>query len=248
MSDAPQQPAISRAFVLAAGLGKRMRPITATVPKPLVEVAGKALIDHALDRAAEGGIREAVVNIHWLADQMEGHLGRRTEAPSITISDEREALLETGGGVKKALAHFGEEPFVIFNSDSFWLEGPRPNVSRLIETWDPDAMDILLLVAPTATSLGYEGAGDFFMDPDSRLTWRGEREVAPFIYAGVAIVKPELFADTPEGSFSLTLLFGRAIERERLYGLRLDGQWLHVGTPEAIAAAEARVKESATAP
>ncbi|GJE57271.1 MULTISPECIES: nucleotidyltransferase family protein [Methylobacterium] len=248
MSDAPDPTAITRAFVLAAGLGKRMRPITATVPKPLVEVAGKALIDHALDRAAEGGITEAVVNIHWLADQMEGHLLRRTELPAITISDEREALLETGGGVKKALAQFGSEPFVVFNSDSFWLEGPKPNLSRLIAGWNAEAMDMLLLVAPTATSLGYDGAGDFFMDSGSRLAWRGEREVAPFIYAGVAILKPELFADTPDGSFSLTTLFARAIERERCYGLRLDGQWLHVGTPEAIAAAETRVKESASAP
>lgn len=248
MSEQPIHPAITRAFVLAAGLGKRMRPITATMPKPLVEVAGKALIDHALDRAAEGGIGTAVVNVHWLADQIEGHVSRREGAPEIVISDERDALLETGGGVKKALDRFGDEPFVVFNSDSFWLEGPKPNLGRLIESWRPETMDILLLVAPTATSLGYEGRGDFFMDADGRLTWRGEHEIAPFIYAGVAILKPELFTDTPEGSFSLTLLFGRAIERGRLHGLRLDGQWLHVGTPEAIAAAETRVKESAAAP
>lgn len=242
-----QRPAITRAFVLAAGLGKRMHPITATTPKPLVEVAGKALIDHALDRAAEGGIESAIVNVHWLADQMEGHLARREGAPAIVVSDERDVLLETGGGVKKALDRIGTEPFVVFNSDSFWLEGPKPNLGLLIEAWDPEAMDILLLVAPTATSLGYEGKGDFFMDPDGSLSWRGEREVAPFIYAGVAIVKPELFADTPDGPFSLTLLFGRAADKGRLHGLRLDGQWLHVGTPEAVAAAEARVKESAGA-
>ena len=244
MSDSPPSP-ITRAFVLAAGLGKRMRPITATMPKPLVEVAGKALLDHALDRAAEGGITDAVVNVHWLADQIEGHLSRRTGAPAVTISDERAALLETGGGVKKALDQFGSASFVVFNSDSFWLEGPEPNLGRLIAGWDAADMDILLLVAPTATSLGYEGAGDFFMDPDGRLSRRGERDIAPFIYAGVAILKPELFAGTPEGAFSLNLLFDRAIERERLYGLRLDGQWLHVGTPGAVAAAEAWVKESA---
>ena len=237
--------AITHAFVLAAGLGKRMRPITATVPKPLVEVAGRALIDHALDRAAEGGIAQAVVNVHYLADLIEGHVGRRTEAPSVRISDEREALLETGGGVKKALPLLGPDPFVVFNSDSFWLEGPKSNLVRLIETWRPDSMDILLLVAPTATSLGYEGAGDFVMTANGALQRRSEREVAPFIYAGVAILKPALFAQTPEGSFSLNLLFDRAIERERLFGLRLDGQWLHVGTPEAIQAAEARVKASA---
>lgn len=243
-----QPSAISRAFVLAAGLGKRMRPITATVPKPLVEVAGRALLDHALDRAAEAGIGEAVVNAHYLADLIEGHLGRRRTAPAIRISDERDALLETGGGVKKALPLLGTDPFVVLNSDSFWLEGPRPNLGRLIETWEPERMDILLLVAPTATSLGYEGKGDFVMNAGGVLQRRGEREVAPFIYAGVAILKPELFADTPDGAFSLNLLFDRAIERERLFGLRLDGQWLHVGTPEAIEAAEARVKASAQVP
>ncbi|MDR7035280.1 MurNAc alpha-1-phosphate uridylyltransferase [Methylobacterium sp. BE186] len=241
-------PAITCAFVLAAGLGKRMRPVTATLPKPLVEVAGKALLDHALDRAAEGGITRAIVNVHWLADLIEAHLARREGLPRIAVSDERAALLETGGGVRKALDLVGPDPFVVFNSDSFWLEGPEPNLARLVAQWDPAAMDILLLVAPTATSLGYEGTGDFVMDPDGRLERRGERKVAPFIYAGVAILKPELFADTPEGSFSLNLLFDRAIARERLYGLRLDGQWLHVGTPEAIAAAEERVRASAQVP
>lgn len=240
--------AITCAFILAAGLGTRMRPITDTRPKPLVEVAGRALIDHALDRAAEGGITRAVVNVHHLADLVEAHLARRTTAPMVSISDERVALLETGGGIKKALPLVGDDPFVVFNSDSFWLEGPRSNLARQIAAWRPDAMDIFLLVAPTATSLGYEGNGDFVMDADGRLQRRGEREVAPFIYAGVAIVKPELFADTPEGAFSLNLLFDRAAERDRLFGLRLDGQWLHVGTPGAIAAAEARVKASAQVP
>ncbi|WP_132255425.1 nucleotidyltransferase family protein [Methylobacterium segetis] len=241
-------PAITCAFVLAAGLGKRMRPVTATLPKPLVEVAGKALLDHTLDRAAEGGITRAIVNVHWLADLIEAHLARREGLPRIAVSDERAALLETGGGVRKALDLVGPDPFVVFNSDSFWLEGPEPNLARLVAQWDPAAMDILLLVAPTATSLGYEGTGDFVMDPDGRLERRGERKVAPFIYAGVAILKPELFADAPEGSFSLNLLFDRAIARGRLYGLRLDGQWLHVGTPEAIAAAEERVRASAQVP
>jgi N-acetyl-alpha-D-muramate 1-phosphate uridylyltransferase len=245
MSDAP---ALTRAFVLAAGLGKRMRPVTATVPKPLVEVAGKALIDHALDRAAEGGITTAVVNVHYLADLIEGHLAHREGAPAILISDERGALLETGGGVKKGLGLLGPDPFVVFNSDSFWLEGPTPNLGRLIAGWHPARMDILLLVAPTATSLGYEGTGDFVMDPEGRLARRGERAVAPFIYAGVAVLKPELFADTPEGAFSLNLLFDRAIARGRLHGLRLDGEWLHVGTPDAIRAAEERVRLSARMP
>jgi MurNAc alpha-1-phosphate uridylyltransferase len=242
MTDTPR---ITHAFVLAAGLGKRMRPITATVPKPLVEVAGRALLDHALDRAAEGGIRKAVVNVHYLADLIEGHVGKRRTAPEIVVSDERGELLETGGGVKKALPLLGDDPFVVFNADSFWLEGPDSNLARLVAAWSPETMDILLLVAPTATSLGYEGAGVFVMASDGRLERRGEREVAPFIYAGVAILKPSLFADTPEGAFSLNLLFDRAIAADRLHGLRLDGQWLHVGTPEAIVAAEARVKASA---
>ncbi|QGY02128.1 nucleotidyltransferase family protein [Methylobacterium mesophilicum SR1.6/6] len=242
-------PAVSRAFVLAAGLGKRMRPVTATVPKPLVEVAGKALLDHALDRIDEAGIGTAIVNVHYLADLIEGHLARRAEGgaagPATRVSDERAALLETGGGIRKALPMLGDAPFVVLNSDSFWLEGPASNLRRLIETWDGARMDGLLLVAPTATSLGYEGAGDFVMDPDGRLERRGEREVAPFIYAGVAILNPALFADTPEGAFSLNLLFDRAITKGRLFGMRLDGQWLHVGTPEAIRAAEERVKASA---
>lgn len=241
-------PTIHCAFVLAAGLGTRMRPITDTLPKPLVEVAGRPMIDHALDRAADAGITRAVVNVHHLADQVEAHLARRTAPPSVVISDERGALLETGGGIKKALPLVGSGPFVVFNSDSFWLEGPHSNLARQIAAWRPDAMDLLLLVAPAATSLGYEGRGDFVMDADGRLQRRGEREVAPFIYAGVAILTPELFADTPEGPFSLNLLFDRAAERERLFGLRLDGQWLHVGTPQAIAAAEARVKASAQVP
>ncbi|MGX9983549.1 nucleotidyltransferase family protein [Methylobacterium fujisawaense] len=241
-------PAVSRAFVLAAGLGKRMRPVTATVPKPLVEVAGKALLDHALDRVAEAGIGTAVVNVHYLADLIEGHLAGRTEGPATLVSDERGALLETGGGIRKALPLLGAGPFVVLNSDSFWLEGPASNLRRLIESWDGDRMDGLLLVAPTATSLGYEGAGDFVMDPDGRLERRGEREVAPFIYAGVAILTPSLFADTPTDAFSLNLLFDRAIAAGRLFGMRLDGQWLHVGTPEAIRAAEERVRASARTP
>jgi MurNAc alpha-1-phosphate uridylyltransferase len=238
-------PAVSRAFVLAAGLGKRMRPVTATVPKPLVEVAGKALLDHALDRAAEAGVGTAVVNVHYLADLIEGHLARRTGGPAIVLSDERAALLETGGGIRKALPLLGDQAFVVLNSDSFWLEGPASNLRRLIDTWDESRMDCLLLVAPTATSHGYDGAGDFVMDPDGRLERRGEREVAPFIYAGVAILTPALFADTPEGAFSLNLLFDRAIAAGRLFGMRLDGQWLHVGTPDAIRAAEERVQASA---
>ena len=241
------KPAVSRAFVLAEGLGKRMRPVTATVPKPLVTVAGKAILYHALDRVAEAGIESAIVNVHYLADQIEAHLARRTEGPVTQVSDERGALLETGGGIRKALPRLGNAPFVVLNSDSFWLEGPASNLRRLIDTWDGRHMDALLLIAPTATSLGYEGAGDFVVDPEGRLERRGTRPMAPFIYAGVAVLTPDLFADTPEGAFSLNLLFDRAIARGRLYGMDLDGQWLHVGTPEAIRAAEERVRASAPA-
>jgi N-acetyl-alpha-D-muramate 1-phosphate uridylyltransferase len=225
------------AIVLAAGLGKRMRPITATVPKPLIEVGGRALIDYSLERLAQAGIERAVVNVHYLADLVEAHVAR-CRTPRIAISDERERLLETGGALRKALPLLGEGPFLTFNSDSLWIEGPRPNLDRFIHSWNPDRMDIQLLLAPTATSVGYEGPGDFAMDADGRLRRRREREVVPFAYAGVAIVKPELLADTPEGPFSANLLYDRAIAAGRLYGLRLDGRWLHVGDPPSIAAAE----------
>lgn len=237
MSDAHPHPEINTAMVLAAGLGQRMRPITARLPKPLVQVAGRALIDHALDRLKDAGIRRAVVNVHHLPDLIEAHLAARAE-PTIAISDERGRLLETGGGVKRALPLLGDHPFLLLNSDSLWLEGPQSNLTRLKTAWDPRTMDMLLLVAVAATSLGYDGLGDFVMDPDGRLERRGERQVAPFVYAGVAVLKPELFADTPDGAFSLNLLFDRAIAAGRLYGLRLDGQWLHVGTPGSIAAAD----------
>lgn len=229
--------AIRTAMVLSAGLGKRMHPITTTLPKPLVEVGGRALMDYSLDRLADAGIETAIVNVHWLPDLIEAHLQRRAR-PRIVISDERAQLLETGGGIKKALPLIGPGPFLALNSDSLWIEGPQPNLRRFMAAWDPERMDILLLLASVATALGYDGKGDFAMDPTGLLRRRAERELTPFVYAGVAILKPELFADTPEGSWSLNLLFDRAIDAGRLYGLRLDGQWLHVGTPESIADAE----------
>lgn len=234
---------IRTAMVLAAGLGKRMRPITTTTPKPLVEVGGKSLIDFCLDRLEEAGIERVVVNVHYLADLVEVHLAKRS-SPEILISDERDQLLETGGGLKKALPLLGDEPFLTLNSDSLWIEGPRPNLRRFVETWDPRRMDILMLLAATATSVGYEGCGDFAMEPDGRLRRRREREVTPFVYAGVAVLKPELLADTPDGPFSANLLYDRAIAAGRLYGLRLDGQWLHVGDPQSLAAAEECLAES----
>ncbi|WP_051357023.1 nucleotidyltransferase family protein [Azorhizobium doebereinerae] len=231
-------------MVLAAGLGNRMRPLTDTRPKPLVEVNGKALVDHVLDRLEAADIREAVVNVHHHADMLEAHLATRTAPPHLHISDERGELLETGGGIKKALHLFHGEPFIAINADTIWIEGVHPNLKRLAEGFDPETMDALLLVAGTASSIGYEGKGDFLMDAHGRLSWRGERLISPFVYAGACVLKPELFADAPEGPFSLTRIFNAAIERQRLYGLRLEGVWMHVGTPGAIPAAEEAIRRS----
>jgi MurNAc alpha-1-phosphate uridylyltransferase len=230
-------------MVLAAGFGTRMRPLTDGKPKPLVDVEGKPLIDHVLDRLAAAGVEQAVVNVHYLADQLERHLASRT-TPRIIISDERAEVLGTGGAVVKALPHLGGAPFVHINSDTIWIDGAASNLERLTQAFDADTMDALLLLAPTAGSIGYDGRGDFTMAPDGRLTKRAESEVAPFVFAGVAILSPALFAGAPQGPFALTARFARAAEAGRLYGLRLDGVWMHVGTPEAIAAAEAAIKAS----
>ncbi|MGC1349731.1 MAG: nucleotidyltransferase family protein [Xanthobacteraceae bacterium] len=228
----------NRAIVLAAGLGTRMRPYNGHVPKPLVEIGGKSLIDYSLDRLANAGVERAVVNVHHLADALERHLAPR-QRPKIVISDERGELLGTGGGIAKALPQLGDAPFFLVNSDTVWLDGVKPNFTRLAQAFDPATMDVLLLLAPTAGSIGYTGRGDFAMLPDGRLRRRREHEVVPFVYAGAAILSPLLFADVPRGAFSLTLLFDRAGASGRLYGLRLEGVWMHVGTPEAVAAAEA---------
>lgn len=229
-------------MVLAAGLGKRMRPITDTLPKPLVSIGGKPMLDHALDRLAGIGVRHAVVNVHHLASQIEAHLAGRTR-PNITISDERDQLLETGGGVRKALPLLGEGPFFHLNSDSLWTEPAGPpmqsNLGRMAAAFDPDRMDILLLLAPRETSFGFEGRGDFHLQADGRLIRRGRDEEAAHVYAGVAILKPALFKACPEGPFSLNLQFDRAIAEGRLFGQELRGQWLHVGTADAIAGADA---------
>jgi MurNAc alpha-1-phosphate uridylyltransferase len=230
-------------MVLAAGFGERMRPLTDRIPKPLVPVAGKPLLDHVLDRLATAGVERAVVNVHYLADMIERHLAGRTK-PKITISDEREKLLNTGGGVVKALGAIGSEPFIHVNSDTIWIDGVKPNLERLAEAFDPAAMDALLLLAPVSTSIGYSGRGDFIMATDGRLKRRAERDVAPFVYAGAAILRPELFRDAPAGAFPLTALFNRAEESGRLHGLRLEGVWMHVGTPGAIAQAEAAIEAS----
>lgn len=232
------------AMVLAAGFGKRMRPLSAMAPKPLIEVGGRALIDHCLDSLAVAGVETAVVNVHYLADILEAHLARR-RAPRIVVSDERDRLLDTGGGIVNALPLLGEDPFYLRNSDSFWIEGVRPNLRWLTHVWDDSRMDALLLVASTVASAGYAGRGDFILDKDGRLSRRAERTVAPFVYAGAAILHPRLFAGAPDGRFSLNLLFDKAIEEGRLFGVRLDGLWLNVETPGAIRIAEDAILASA---
>jgi MurNAc alpha-1-phosphate uridylyltransferase len=231
-------------MVLAAGIGQRMRPLTIAVPKPLITVAGRPLIDHSLDRLAEAGVETAVVNVHYLADLVRAHLARRRR-PEIVISDESAALLDTGGGIAKALPLLGEEPFYLLNSDSFWIEGARANLDWLAAAWDGAAMDALIMLAPTVKAVGYHARGDFRMDPAGRLYRRGEREVVPFAYAGAAIIHPRLFEGCPAGAFSLNRLFDKAIEAGRLAGMRMDGLWLHVGTPEAIGEAEMSFADSA---
>ena len=232
-----------KAMVLAAGLGVRMRPLTERIPKPLVTVAGRTLLDHVLDKLADAGTREAIVNVHYLPDQIIEHVSAR-KRPRVTISDERERVLGTGGGVVKALPLLGNAPFFHVNADTLWIDGVRPNLMRLAEAFDPARMDILLLMAPTAGSIGYEGRGDYAMLPDGALRKRKERQVVPFVYAGAAIISPSIFAGAPSSEFSLTKMFDVANEQERLFGLRLDGTWMHVGTPEAVGAAEEAFLES----
>jgi N-acetyl-alpha-D-muramate 1-phosphate uridylyltransferase len=245
MADTPRiMTAPKRAMVLAAGLGTRMRAFNGQVPKPLVQVGGKPLIDYVLDRLAEQGVERAVVNVHHLADQIERHLAGR-ERPKILISDERSELLGTCGGVVKALPALGDGPFFHVNSDTIWIDGVKPNLGRLAAAFDPARMDALLLVAPTASSIGYAGRGDFSMASDGRLKRRGEREVVPFVYAGAAILTPAFFAGAAAGPSSMSPLFDRAAEAERLAGLRLEGVWMHVGTPDAIKAAEDAILASA---
>jgi MurNAc alpha-1-phosphate uridylyltransferase len=227
----------AKAMVLAAGLGIRMRPLTERMPKPLVPVAGQPLLDHVLDKLAEAGVREAVVNVHYLPDQIIDHVASRT-LPHVTISDERDAVLGTGGGVVKALPLLGDAPFFHVNADTLWIDGVRSNLARLAEAFDPARMDILLLMAPTTSSIGYQGRGDYAMAADGTLRKRKEHQVVPFVYAGVGIMSPAVFEDAPGGEFSLTKIFDHAGEQERLYGLRMDGVWMHVGTPDAIGAAE----------
>ena len=220
------------AMVLAAGLGKRMRPLTASQPKPLVRVAGKPLIDHALDRLAEAGVGRAVVNVHYLADALEAHVTART-APQVTVSDERALLLETGGGMVKALPHL-PDPFFALNADNVWLDGPNTAFAELSRRWNPAEMDALLVLVPHARAANFNGPGDFHMDPNGLLSRRKDGRIAPFIYTGIQLVSHRLLREAPEGAFSTNILWNRAIEEGRLYGLSFGGLWFEVGTPQAI--------------
>lgn len=229
---------IGTAVVLAAGLGTRMAAAGNGLPKPLVPLHGRPLLDHVLDRLADADIERVIVNVHYKADLVEAHLkGRRK--PAIEISDERGALLDTGGGVKKILPRLGSGPFLIHNADSVWIEGIGSNLRRLVAGWDERHMDCLMLLALASYSLGYQGRGDFAFEADGRIRRRRrEQEIVPFAFTGVSIAHPRLFESSPAGAFSLNKVWDRAIAAGRAYGLRMEGTWMHVGSPEALAAAE----------
>lgn len=235
----PKAPPLDTAMVLAAGLGKRMRPLTATRPKPLVPVAGKPLLDHALDRLKAAGVKRAVVNVHYLADALEAHLKRRVQGIEIIVSDEREQLLETGGGLVKALPLIDEDPFLVVNSDNLWIDGPADSIRALAARWNDAEMDALLLLVPLARANCHTGRGDFHMDGSGRLSRRKPGRVAPFVFTGVQIVSKRLFEGARAEPFSLNLLWDRAISQGRAFGLVHNGLWFDVGTPPAVKRTEA---------
>lgn len=228
------------AMVLAAGLGTRMRPAANGLPKPLVPLGGRSLIDHVLDRIAEAGVSRSVVNVHYCADQVVEHLARRAR-PEIVISDETDVILDTGGGVRKALPHLGDAAFLVHNSDSVWIEPGPSNLARLFARWDESAMDCLMLLAPVESSLGYSGKGDFSLTAAGEIVRRGIAGHADYVFTGASLMHPRLFADSPPGAFSLNLLWDRAIAAHRIFGLTLDGVWMHVGDPVALDQAEKRL-------
>ena len=230
------------AMVLAAGMGKRMRPLTATQPKPMVRVAGKPLIDHTLDRLAEAGIAKAVVNVHYLPDSLEAHVLERA-MPKVTISDERDALLETGGGLVRAEPML-PDPFFCLNSDNIWLDGPRDCFADLSAVWDADRMDALLLLVPHKGANNFSGLGDFHLDGEGRVSRRADRKVAPFIFTGIQLIAKRLLRDAPEGKFSTNVFWSRAIDEGRLFGTVFTGQWFEVGTPDAIGPTEAALRDA----
>ncbi len=233
---------ITTAMLMAAGLGKRMRPLTATRPKPLVKVAGKALIDHALSRLQAGGIETVVVNVHYLADTVEAHLRARHLPMRVLISDERAQLLETGGGLMKAREMLGDKAFLCANSDNLWIDGPRDSIGLLRDLWDDDRMDALLLLVPHARATCHSGPGDFHMDATGKLSRRRPGRVAPFVFTGVQILSPRLLVDPPSAAFSTNVLWDRAIAAGRAYGVSHQGLWFDVGTPQAIPVVEADLR------
>lgn len=240
----PDAPVPETAMVMAAGLGKRMRPLTATRPKPLVEVAGKTLIDHTMNHLRTAGVKRAVVNVHYLADQMEAHLKARVKDMEVVISDERAQLLETGGGIVHARALIGDKPFLCVNSDNLWIDGPIDAIRQLAAAWDESKMDALLLLVPLARANCHKGQGDFRLDAFGRITERRKPgRLAPFVYIGVSILSPSLIRDWPEGAFSTNLFFNRALEAGRLWGVVHQGLWFDVGTPAAVGEAEAVLEE-----
>ena len=230
---------VQTAMIMAAGLGKRMRPLTATRPKPLIKVAGKAMIDHCLDKLWEAGITKVVVNAHYLPDALEAHLGSVNFPFEIRISDERTQLMETGGGLVQAEPLIEEDKFFCINCDNLWSDGPTNSLQRLAARWDDEAMDALLLLVPQTSAHNYKGAGDFRLDEHGRVSRRLPNRQAPFIYTGIQLLSKRLLRDAPEGPFSTNILWSRAIGEGRLFGIVHEGDWFEVGTPEAIAPTEA---------
>jgi len=232
------------AMVMAAGLGKRMRPLTATRPKPLIKVAGQPLLDHVFDRLRAAGVKRAVVNVHYLADAIEAHLRARVKDIEVVISDERGQLMETGGGLVQARDLIGDEPFIVVNSDNLWLDGPTDTIRSLAAAWDDAAMDALLLLVPLARANCHAGQGDFHLDQQGRITGRRKPgRVAPFVYTGLQILSPRVIADWPEGPFSTMLFWERAIAAGRAYGFVHEGLWFDVGTPRAVKQVEAMLAD-----
>ena len=228
-------------MVLAAGLGVRMRPITDRLPKPLVPVLGTPMLETIIVRLKAAEVASIVVNAFYLKEQIRDFIGAKND-PGLSLSEE-DVLLETGGGVALALPRLGQEPFIVVNGDVCWLEGAEPAFERLMAAWNPEIMDALLLLHPTCRAVGYEGSGDFSMEPSGRLVRRQELQQAPFVFAGIQILHPKLFDKVPAGAFSLNLIYDRALENDRLYGLRHEGEWFHVGTPEGLVEVEERLKD-----
>ena len=232
------------AMVMAAGLGKRMRPLTATKPKPLIEVGGKPLLDHVLEKLRAAGVKKVVVNVHYLADAVEAHLVSRSHGLEVVISDERKLLMETGGGMVQADALIDSDPFVAVNSDNLWVDGPADTLKLLASHWDDAKMDALLLLVPLARAENHKGMGDFHMDRTGRLRRRDRSHVAPFVFTGIQMVSKRLLRDSPEGPFSTNVLWGRAIEEGRCFGAVHQGLWFDVGTPKSIPMTEAALENA----